>query len=68
MMNELEKAKQAVALIKHAIHNVRFAAEEERKITHSKHIDRYYQEALDRLEVKRVGADAYLFRIQTVGK
>lgn len=66
-MNELEKAKHQVLLVEHAIFNVKFAADEERKITHTKHIDPYYQEALDRLNVKLTGARAYAWRVQTVG-
>jgi hypothetical protein len=66
-MNELEKAQQQLDLIEHAIWNVKFAAEEERKITHARHIDPYYQEALDRLDVKLTGARAYAFRVQTIG-
>ena len=67
-MNELEKAQRQLDLIDHAIWNVKFAAEEERKITHAKHIDQYYVEALDRLEVKKVGTGAYLYRIKIVGR
>lgn len=67
-MNELEKAQQAVLLVEHAIFNVKFAAEEEKKMTHAKHIDQHYVEALDRLDVKLTGARAYLTRIETIGR
>jgi hypothetical protein len=67
-MTELERAKKQLLLVEHAIFNVKFAAEEERKITHNKHIDRYYAEALDRLDVKLTGARAYLGRIEAVGR
>lgn len=67
-MTELEKAQKAVDLVDHAIFNLNFAAEEERKMTHAKHIDQYYYEALVRLGVKKVGAEAYLSRIQTIGR
>lgn len=67
-MTNLEKAQKTLALIEHAIFNVKFAAEEEQKITHTKHIDPHYQEALDRLEVKRVGAEVYLKRVELIGK
>lgn len=67
-MTELEKAQQRLALVEHAIWNVKFAAEEERKITHAKHLDQYYVEALDRLGVKLTGARAYLTRIETIGR
>jgi hypothetical protein len=67
-MTELERAKQQVLLVEHAIFNVKFAAEEERKITHAKHIDQYYAEALDRLDVKLTGVRAYLGRIEAIGR
>lgn len=67
-MNEAEKAQRQLDLITDAILAVRNAAEEERKVTHSKHIDPYYREALDRLDVKLTGARAYAFRAQTVVK
>jgi hypothetical protein len=67
-MTELERAKKQLLLVEHAIFNVKFAAEEERKITHAKHIDQYYVEALDRLDVKLTGARAYLGRIEAVGR
>ena len=67
-MNELEMAKKVVELVEHAIWNVRFAAEEERKLTHAKHIDEHYREALERLDVKLTGANAYLKRVEVLGK
>ena len=67
-MTELEKAQRQLDLIVHAISEVKRAAEEERKITHAKHIDTYYQEALDRLDVKYTGVRAWAFRVQTVGR
>ena len=67
-MNEMEKAQQQLDLITDAVATVKFAAEEERKITHSKHIDPYYQEALDRLDLKLAGVRAYAFRVQTIGR
>lgn len=67
-MNEAEKAQRQLDLITDAIAAVIYAAEEERKITHSKHIDPLYQEALDRLTLKLVGARAYGFRVQTIGR
>jgi hypothetical protein len=66
-VTELEKAQKSLDLVEHAIFNVKFAANEERKITHAKHIDTYYIEALDRLGVKLVGARAYLSRVQILG-
>lgn len=67
-MTEAEKAQRQLDLIVHAISEVKRAAEEERKITHAKHIDPLYREALDRLDVKITGARAYAFRVQTVGR
>ena len=67
-MTELEKAQRKLDLIVHAISEVKRAAEEERKVTHTKHIDPLYQEALDDLDVKLTGARAYAFRVQTVGR
>lgn len=67
-MTELEKARKSLILAEHAVFNVRFAAEEERKLTHSKNIVQNYVEALDRLEVKLVGARAYFNRIETIGQ
>ena len=63
-----EKAQRQLDLITDAIAAVKYAAEEERKVTHAKHIDPYYREALDRLDVKLVGARAYAFRVQTIGE
>ena len=67
-MTEVEKAQRRLDLITDAIAAVKFAAEEERKITHAKHIDPYYQEALDRLEVKLTGARACAHRVMTIGR
>ena len=67
-MTEAEKAQRQLDLITDAVAAIKFAAEEECKITHSKHIDPLYQEALDRLDVKLTGVRAYAFRVQTVGR
>ena len=67
-MTELEKAQKQFDLIVHAICEVKRAAEEERKITHAKHIDPDYLDALDCLELKLTSARAYAFRVQTVGR
>ena len=67
-MTELEKAQRKLDLVVDAIAAVKFAAEEERKITHAKHIDQFYAEALDRLDVKLTGTRAYLTRIETIGR
>ena len=67
-MTEVEKAQRQLDLITDAIAAVKSAAEEERKITHAKHIDPYYQEALDRLDVKLTSARAYAYRVMTIGR
>jgi hypothetical protein len=67
-MTELEKARREVELIRHTINTLKECAAEERKIWHDKHLDRYYCEALDRLDVKRTGAEAYLWRLETIGR
>lgn len=67
-MTELEKAQRRLDLITDAIAAVKFAADEERKILHSAHIDMDYQDALDHLDLKITGLRAYVFRIQTIGK
>ena len=67
-MTELEKAQRKLDLVVDAIAAVKFAAEEERKITHAKHIDPDYRDALDRLDVKLTGARAYAYRVQTIGR
>lgn len=67
-MTEAEKAQRQLDLITDAIAAVKHAAEQERKITHAKHLDPFYLEALNRLETKLTGARAYAFRVQTVGR
>lgn len=67
-MTEVEKAQRRLDLITDAIAAVKFAAEEERKITHTKHIDPDYLDALDCLELKLTGARAYAYRVMTVGR
>lgn len=63
-MTEIEKAQKQVLLVEHAIFNVQFAAEEERKITGNPHIDQYYADALDQLAVKLASAQADLGRVE----
>jgi hypothetical protein len=67
-MNELEKAQRRLDLITDAIAAVKFAAEEERKITHDKHIDPDYRDALDCLDLKLTGARAYAYRVRVIGR
>jgi hypothetical protein len=67
-MTDFEKAKRAVELINHAMNTLKECAAEERKMYHDKHTDQYYREALDRLDVKRTGAEAYLFRLEILGE
>ena len=61
--NELEKQKQIVALLEHAIFNIKFAAAEEHKITHKKCIDSPYQRCLDYLDLKRTYEESKLKRV-----
>lgn len=69
-MNERlkEQAQRQMDLITDAIAAVKYAADEERRLTHSKHIDPLYRQALDHLEVKLTGARTYAFRVQTIGR
>lgn len=67
-MMDPEQAQRQVDLITAAIEAVRSAADEERRITHSKHIDPLYHQALGRLEAKLTGARAYAFRVQIIGR
>lgn len=67
-MTELEKAKHEVELINHAINTIKNCADEERKITHSKHTNQHYEQALQILELKRTGAEGYLFRLKVIGR
>lgn len=61
-MNDLELAKEEHRIVHKLLADVNAAGAELRKLTHSKHIDQYIFEALERLEVLRVGADANLSR------
>jgi hypothetical protein len=67
-MTKLEVAQQQLNLITDAIIAVKFAAAEERKITHAKHIDQDYLDALNCLDLKLTGARAYAYRVQTIGR
>ena len=67
-MTKLEQAQRQVDLINHAINTLKECMAEERKMFHDKHPDEYYQQALGRLDVKKVGADAYLYRIKVIGR
>jgi len=68
MMDILNESQLQLDLITDAIAAVKFAAEEERKITHSTYIDPLYKEALDRLDVKLAGIRTRAFRMQTLGR
>jgi hypothetical protein len=67
-MTELEKARREVELLHHAINTLKECAAEERRVWHDKHTDIYYSEAINLLDLKRTGADAYLRRLETVGR
>lgn len=60
-MSILQAIKE-VELIDLAIKTVKECADQEKKLYHSKHINAHYRDALERLEVKRVGAYANLSR------
>ena len=47
-----EKLEQVILLTEHALINVKFAAEEERRITHSRHINGSYRQMINELETK----------------
>jgi len=66
--NELEKQKQIVALLEHAIFNIKYAATEEQKITHKAHIDASYQQCIDLLNLKRTYEESKLKRVGVIGK
>lgn len=58
---------QVALLTEHALFNVRFAAEEERKVTHSKHISGFYRELINQLESKLDAERAVLTRNEALG-
>ncbi len=67
-MTEELKAQKQLDLITAAIAVIEACAEEDRKVTHAKHIDPYYREALDRLDLKLTSARAYALRVKTIGR
>jgi hypothetical protein len=48
----IEKIHQAILLTEHALADVKFAAEEERRISHNKHISGFYRRMINELETK----------------
>ena len=62
---DLEKT---ILLTEHALFAVKFAAEEERVISHSKHISGFYRSMINEFESKLDAERALLKRIETVGR
>jgi CRP-like cAMP-binding protein len=60
---DLDIAQHRLRITENLINAIKDAAAEERRITHDKHISEYYQQALDRLEVKLVGDRASVSRL-----
>lgn len=61
-----QEALKVYALTEQAIFEVKYAAEEERKITHAKHISEHYRNILDRLDIKITGERALLARYKAL--
>ena len=67
-MTNLEQTQHALTLVEQAIAAVKFVAEEEQKLMHTVHIDIRYREALNRLEIKKLGYEVLLKRIEIIGR
>jgi hypothetical protein len=67
-MTALEIAKRRVELAKDALDFVKDAANQDRKLTHEKHINGHYTKALQELESVLNGAQAYLKRVEVLGR
>ena len=67
-MTELEIAKRRVELAKDALDFVKDAANQERKLTHEKHVNGHYTKAMQELESILFGAQAYLKRLEILGR
>ncbi len=65
--NVLEIAQQEVYLCNTAIEAVVECMSASRLITHEKHTSIHYQAALDALEFKKMGDEAYLWRVKCLG-
>lgn len=62
------QAQRQLDLIADAIAAVQLAANEDRKVTHAAHVDPFYTEALDQLELKQEQVRAWAFRVQVIGR
>lgn len=67
-MSNRESVATEIDLITDAIAAVKYAAEEDQKISHNKHIDKHYRDALACLNIKLTGATVSRVRAQTIGK
>lgn len=65
--NVLEIAQREVDLCNKAIDVVTKCMDETRLITHERHTNVYYEKALEALELKKLGDDAYLWRVTWLG-
>lgn len=63
-----DEAKLRVVLLQNAIDAVRIVAENDRRLFHTKHIDKNYQALLDDLDLQITGARAKLTRLEVLGK
>ena len=61
-MCKKEQAEQILALTLLDVENLRHASKRQQAITHEKHIDHHYRDAIEILEKKVVGDRAYLAR------
>lgn len=60
--------EKTILLTEHALSAIKFAAEEERVISHSKHISGFYRTMINEFESKLDAERALLKRIETVGR
>lgn len=67
-MTDGEKAQERMRIANEAFAQVQALANQDRKLSHGKHISSHYSAALDQLDRERTGARAYLARFSTVGR
>ena len=63
-MSNASDAREEHRIVRKLLADVNTAGAELQKLYHTKHFDQYVLEALERLEVLRVGADANLSRYE----
>lgn len=66
-MGEYEKQLKIVQLLEQAIFNIKFAAQEEQKLTHKPHFDVPYRQILEILDLKRTYEESKLKRLEILG-